>query len=151
VRKALIALLTLSASLSVPAGAADLPTHKSAAPAVERSGIWGAIAYSIEDRKQGFFWGADEPGEAKETAVKYCQDAGGRACRIVTLFRNHRHWDDDDRSGFPYFHCAALASDGATPAWGAGAAETRALAEESALRICRRNGGGCEIREWVCT
>jgi hypothetical protein len=150
-RKYLVALLALLTSLGVPAGAADLPTHKTINREIARNGIWGAIAYSIGDRKHGFFWGADKPEEANGAAVKYCQDAGGEACRVVTLFRNHRHWDDDDRSGFPYFQCAALASDAATRAWAAAAAETHALAEENALRSCRKGGGGCETVEWVCT
>ena len=149
-RKYFVAMLTLTASFGVPAGATDLSTHKTINREIARNGIWGAIAYSIGDRKHGLFWGADKPEEAEGAAVKYCQDSGGQACRVVTLFRNHRHWDDDDRSGFPYFHCAALSNDASTSAWGAAAAETRALAEQSALRACRKSGG-CEIVEWVCT
>src|SRR5437660_1394846 len=80
-----------------------------AEPQQEEKGIWAAIAYSQADSKYGFFWGADKRQEAKDIAQKYCENAGGKACNVVTVFRNHRHWDDDDETGFPYKHCGALA------------------------------------------
>ncbi|RXT37495.1 hypothetical protein B5V01_28385, partial [Mesorhizobium erdmanii] len=75
----------------------------------EEKGIWAAIAYSQSDSKYGFFWGADKRQEAKDIAQKYCESAGGKACNVVSVFRNHRHWTDDDETGFPYKHCGALA------------------------------------------
>ncbi|WP_437380210.1 OmpA family protein [Inquilinus limosus] len=135
-----------------------LPTRP--APAAGQSpgmrGIWGAIAYSVPDEKRGFFWGADKPEEAQEIALRHCVHRGGQDCKVVSLFRNHRHWDDDDKTGFPYEHCAALAV-GKPPAanrpaaWGAASAETRRQAEEKATAICGGDANECEIPEWVCT
>ncbi|HTE82299.1 MAG TPA: DUF4189 domain-containing protein, partial [Reyranella sp.] len=114
------------ACLAFPAGAADpgsvqtlpAPTNGQAAgQAPEMKGIWGAIAYSVPDQKRGFFWGADKPDEAQEIALRHCVHRGGKDCKVVSLFRNHRHWTDDDKSGFPYEHCAAL-SVGKPPAAG---------------------------------
>lgn len=140
-------------------GAADLPPPRSApepAPsAQEERGIWAAIAYSSSDEKHGFFWGADKRQEARELALKHCQRAGGDNCVVVSVFRNHRHWDDDDRTGFPYHHCGALAvakeKNERMTAWSAKAAPTRRQAEDQALQACRRTGAQCEVREWVCT
>lgn len=138
-------------------GAADLPPPRSVpAPlAQEERGIWAAIAYSSRDEKHGFFWGADKRQEASDLALEHCRRAGGDNCVVVSVFRNHRHWDDDDRTGFPYHHCGALAvarekDDRMTP-WSAKAAPTRRRAEDEALQACERAGAPCEIREWVCT
>ena len=76
---------------------------------LDESGIWGAIAYSETDGKYGFFWGADTRNEADSIAQKYCENNKGTDCAVVTTFRNHRHWNDDDGTGYPYKHCAALA------------------------------------------
>jgi hypothetical protein len=138
--------------------AADLPTkslEQTAPLSQEERGIWAAIAYSNVDAKHGFFWGADKRHEATEIALAHCQRAGGRACTVVTVFRNHRHWDDVDRSGFPYHRCGALAVgeetvDHTTP-WGAQSASTRREAEDLALQTCGLSGKLCKVREWVCT
>ncbi|TPN44065.1 MULTISPECIES: DUF4189 domain-containing protein [unclassified Mesorhizobium] len=124
-------------------------------PQQEEKGIWAAIAYSQADSKYGFFWGADKRQEAKDIAQKYCENAGGKACNVVTVFRNHRHWNDDDKTGFPYKHCGALAladkvENRFTP-WGVNSAETRREAEDLALQACEATGERCKIREWVCT
>lgn len=139
-------------------GAADLQTRSAkepAPPATKESGIWAAIAYSSADEKHGFFWGADKRQEAADLALEHCRRAGGNGCVVVSVFRNHRHWDDDDRTGFPYHHCGALAvakekDDGITP-WSAKAAPTRQQAEGQALQACERAGARCKVREWVCT
>lgn len=137
---------------------ADLPEgppEPPAPPPQEEKGIWAAIAYSGADTKYGFFWGADKRREASDIALKHCENAGGQDCTVVAVFRNHRHWDDDDDTGFPYKHCGALAvaekaTDRLTP-WGAKSAETRREAEDLALQACETAGGKCKIREWVCT
>lgn len=125
------------------------------APPVVQSGIWGAIAFSPVDGKHGFFWGADKRDEAEETAIKHCRDAGGKVCDLVTVFRNHRHWTDDDGSGFPYNHCAALAVTNASgnggTHWAAAAAGSRKEAEDQALSQCRIRAEQCKVRESVCT
>lgn len=136
-------------------GAADLATKSPREPARKEAGIWAAIAYSSTDEKHGFFWGADKRQEAMDIALKHCERAGGGDCVVVSVFRNHRHWDDDDRTGFPYHHCGALAvakdkSDRISP-WSAKAAPTRQQAEDQALQACERAGAQCKVREWVCT
>jgi len=133
-----------------PAVAADLPVSRPAPPS-EMSGIWGAIAYSPDSARQGFTWGAATADEARHEAIRHCENAGGKTCQVVALFRNHRHWDDDDHTGFPYAHCGALTRDTSNGSWGAASAETRAGAEDKALQICNRAGGGCGVVEWVCT
>lgn len=132
--------------------AADLPAPP---PAEEERGIWAAIAYSNPDGKHGFFWGADKRQEAMDIALKHCQNAGGDGCTVVSVFRNHRHWNDDDNTGFPYNHCGALAvgekTSGQFASWGAETAQTRRQAEDLTLQTCERTGQKCKIREWVCT
>ncbi len=132
--------------------AADLPAP---VPVEEERGIWAAIAYSSPDEKHGFFWGADKRQEAMDIALKHCQNAGGDGCAVVSVFRNHRHWNDDDNTGFPYNHCGALAvgekAEGRLTSWGAETAQTRRKAEDLTLQACERNGQKCKIREWVCT
>jgi hypothetical protein len=49
----------------------------------------------------GFFWGADKRQEAMDIALEHCENAEGKGCIVVEVFRNHRHWDDDDNTGFP--------------------------------------------------
>jgi len=137
-------------------GAADLSTEPGVpVPPQEERGIWAAIAYSTPDEKHGFFWGADERQEAMDIALKHCERDGGSKCVVVTVFRNHRHWDDDDNTGFPYDHCGALAigkqeSNRVTP-WSANSAATRQEAEDLALKACEQAGSQCKVRQWVCT
>ena len=130
---------------------ADVPEP----PAQEEKGIWAAIAYSSPDGKHGFFWGADKRQEAMDIALKHCQNAGGDGCAVVSVFRNHRHWNDDDNTGFPYKHCGALAvgekAEGRLTSWGSETAQTRREAEDLTLQACERSGQKCKIREWVCT
>ncbi|MCA0016221.1 DUF4189 domain-containing protein [Mesorhizobium sp. B292B1B] len=150
-----LAVLCMALLWSGQVVSADLVAPPEPEPKEEK-GIWGAIAYSSVDTKHGFFWGADKRQEAKDAAMKYCENAGGKGCTVVTVFRNHRHWTDDDETGFPYKHCGALAvakekqSDRLTP-WGANSAETRRDAEDLALHACEAAGTECKIREWVCT
>lgn len=157
-------LLAACAGLGLLAGAAHTApaeTTLSSGPAAaaqtpEMKGIWGAIAYSVPDQKQGFFWGADKLEEAQDRAYRHCVHRGGQDCRVVVLFRNHRHWRDDDGSGFPYEHCAALAVGdparaGQPAPWGAASAETRRQAEDKATAACGGDAKACAIQEWVCT
>ncbi|WP_245419934.1 DUF4189 domain-containing protein [Phyllobacterium salinisoli] len=124
-------------------------------PAGEEKGIWGAIAFSPVDGQHGFFWGADKRQEAEDAALKHCENAKGQACSVVKVFRNHRHWDDDDGTGFPYEHCAALSvgknAHAQTPFWGAASAMTRREAVQQAMTLCGGEDNECKIREWVCT
>ena len=79
--------------------AADLfTTEQPPAPPPEERGIWAAIAYSAPDEKYGFFWGADKRQEAMDIALKHCERDKGKSCVVVSVFRNHRHWDDDEIS-----------------------------------------------------
>ncbi|BCH35345.1 hypothetical protein MesoLjLc_72750 [Mesorhizobium sp. L-8-10] len=138
-----------SADLAVGISEAPVP------PPQEERGIWAAIAYSDIDEKHGFFWGADKRQEAMDIAFEHCENAGGEACKVVEVFRNHRHWDDDDDTGFPYNHCGALAIgkeklDRMSP-WGVKSAPTRREAEDLAVQACETSGMECKVREWVCT
>lgn len=134
--------------------AADLIVPEVPVPDVEERGIWAAIAYSEADGVHGFFWGADKRQEASDIALEHCENDGGKDCVVVEVFRNHRHWDDDDHTGFPYNHCGALAvakEKKTTRVWGAKSAVTRDEAVDAAMRICEADGAKCKIREWVCT
>jgi hypothetical protein len=134
----------------LPAPAADVPV-----PPQEERGIWAAIAYSEDDEKHGFFWGADKRQEAMDIALEHCENAEGKGCVVVEVFRNHRHWDDDDNTGFPYHHCGTLAigkeKGGRITPWSAKSAPTRRESEDLALAACELSGTQCEVREWVCT
>jgi hypothetical protein len=139
-------------------GAADLPAPDvdvPVPPSQEERGIWAAIAYSEVDEKHGFFWGADKRQEAMDIALEHCENAEGKGCIVVEVFRNHRHWDDDDNTGFPYYHCGALVigkeKGGRITPWSAKSAPTRREAEDLALAACEQSGMQCKVREWVCT
>jgi hypothetical protein len=139
-------------------GAADLPAPDAdvpVPPSQEERGIWAAIAYSEADEKHGFFWGADKRQEAMDIALEHCKNAEGKGCIVVEVFRNHRHWDDDDNTGFPYHHCGALAigkeKGGRIMPWSAKSAPTRREAADLALAACEQSGTQCKVREWVCT
>ncbi|TGQ64170.1 DUF4189 domain-containing protein [Mesorhizobium sp. M00.F.Ca.ET.186.01.1.1] len=155
-RSRALAVLCMALLWSGQVVSADLPgPDEPPVPPQEERGIWAAIAYSSPDVKHGFFWGADKRQEAADIALKHCENAGGKACAVVSVFRNHRHWTDDDETGFPYKHCGALAvgekqAERLTP-WGVDSAETRKDAEDLALQACQAAGGKCKIREWVCT
>ncbi|WP_085026765.1 DUF4189 domain-containing protein [Ensifer aridi] len=147
--------ILIAALVGISSGnAADLATQQPE-PMHEEKGIWGAIAFSPVDGRHGFFWGADKRTEAEDAALKHCENAEGAACKVVEVFRNHRHRDDDDGTGFPYEHCAALSVNGASragsPFWGTASATTRREAEREALSLCGGQENQCEIREWVCT
>ncbi|OEC96284.1 DUF4189 domain-containing protein [Rhizobium sp. YK2] len=154
--KSAIAAMGMLLVSAVHPWAADLfTTEQPPAPPPEERGIWAAIAYSAPDEKYGFFWGADKRQEAMDIALKHCERDKGKSCVVVSVFRNHRHWDDDDKTGFPYNHCGALAigKEGGkrvTP-WSANSAPTRREAEDLALKACERSGSRCSVREWVCT
>ncbi|QVQ36592.1 DUF4189 domain-containing protein [Pseudochrobactrum algeriensis] len=151
----LIALGTTTAAFAADIIQAyqDVPVPPSVS--LDERGIWGAIAYSESDGKYGFFWGADKRNEADSIAQKHCENNKGTDCSVVTTFRNHRHWNDDDNSGFPYKHCAALALGAEKNApfslWGAASAETRKDAEVEAIQQCESKGASCKIKEWACT
>lgn len=149
---------TLASSADLPGTYPQIPQPsppQQATSAGEQSGIWGAIAFSDTDGEHGFFWGADRRNEAETNALRHCERAGGDSCAVVTTFRNHRHWDDDDGSGFPYHACAALAVSETEVAgmsvWGATSAPTRKEAELVSIQACEVSGPQCKIREWVCT
>lgn len=153
-----IAAVVLAAGLlsSSPVGAADVIEKdgppEPAAIDLAGKGIWGAIAFSEISGKRGFFWGAATRGEADHTAWEYCENAGGIACSVVVTFRNHRNRNDRDDSGFPYEHCAALATlkEGAKQSkWGAASGTTKSIATTRALLQCA--DARCKIAEWVCT
>lgn len=152
-----IGAICLMLVLTTPSGAADIAATAEVPvpPPQEERGIWAAIAYSEPDEKHGFFWGADKRQEAMDIALEHCRNADGKECVVVEVFRNHRHWDDDDNTGFPYNHCGALAvgkeATSQHKPWAAKSAATRQQAEEHAIAACEVGGTKCEIREAVCT
>jgi hypothetical protein len=152
----LCACFTIALSMNEQARTADLtvPEPDVPVPSVPQRGIWGAIAVAPAQGKHGFFWGADKREEAEEAALKYCENVAKSRCQLAIVFRNHRHWTDDDQSGFPYEHCAALVveqdKDGPFSRWGAASAETRKDAEKLASEKCA-DDNACKVREWVCT
>lgn len=151
-----IAFVATLFALSGPTMAADLLTSERMQASAEERGIWAAIAYSEYDSKHGFFWGADKRQEASDIALKHCRNAGGEDCKVVEVFRNHRHRDDNDDTGFPYNHCGVLAiGDGRHESkiapWASRSAPTRREATDEALRACESGGDRCKVREWVCT
>lgn len=117
-------------------------------------GIWGAIAFAEQSAKYGIFWGADERGEAEDIALKHCEKQAQSSCKLVLTYRNHRHWNDNDGSGFPYNYCAALAvkfSDhGKVAAWGVASSKSRKGAEQEAVEKCGADGT-CKVLESGCT
>jgi hypothetical protein len=117
----------------------------------EMEGIWAAIAYSPEEAEYGFFWGADTLDQARETALDHCETPGEASCEIVAEFRNYRHFEEDDETGFPYENCGALAFAGPGEAWAASTATSRESAVDEALLACEADGADCRILEWVCT
>lgn len=123
-------------------------------PPVEQVGIWGAIAFSESDGKHGIFWGADKREEAEEIAFRHCEKRSNSGCELVMTYRNHRHWDDDDGTGFPYNYCAALAvemtANKQVKAWGVASARGRKAAEDEAIRSCGP-ANQCKIVEAGCT
>lgn len=141
------------ASLAILGSGVGAQAQTLPAPAAspEMAGIWGAMAYSPAEAEHGFFWGADTLAEAREEALEHCASMGGRACEIVTEFRNYRHYEEDDETGFPYEPCGALATAGAGEAWGAASASTAASAREQAMLACKDPGADCRVVEWVCT
>lgn len=111
-------------------------------------GIWGAIAYSSTDKKYGIFWGGDTRQEAGDIAMKHCANAEGASCRLVEVYRNHRHKTDDDGAG-PYNYCAVLAVDSDSDRWGSATARSIKAASDDALAKC--NASSCEIVQRGCT
>ncbi|MBZ3695500.1 MULTISPECIES: DUF4189 domain-containing protein [Phyllobacterium] len=149
-------LLVASILCSWPAIAADIMQKdgppEPAAIDLAGKGIWGAIAFSDVNGKRGIFWGAATRSEADLTALNYCQSAGGIACSVVITFRNHQYRNDRDDSGFPYEHCAALATlkeYAKQSKWGAVSGATKMIAQTGALQKC--GDARCTIAEWVCT
>jgi hypothetical protein len=138
------------------AGAADIDPQNVTIPEppVEQVGIWGAIAFSPSDGEHGIFWGADKREEAEEIALRHCAKRSKSTCELVVTYRNHRNWDDDDGSGFPYNHCAALAVEMTATkqvkAWGAASARGRKAAEDEAIQNCGP-ASQCRIVEAGCT
>lgn len=154
--KSMVVVSLLGVGLTGWALAADpVPEAPAVVEPLPEEGIWGAIAYSTPDSRYGFFWGADRRDEAAQEALQHCENDGGEACSVISEFRNHRHWDDDDQTGFPYWPCAALAvgDEGADTVryWGTGSAMRRKDAEEIALQQCGGEANQCKIQEWVCT
>jgi len=138
----------------LPGVPSDTPMPPESAMTAQQKGIWAAIAFSERDGKHGFFWGADTRSEAEKIAVQHCERVGGGSCKVAIVFRNHRHWNDNDGTGFPYDHCAALAvsnQSGSNFFSVAKSATNRKEAEELTLTACEKLSSQCSIREWICT
>lgn len=96
---------------------------------------FGAIAYSNTSGGYGYSYGYSSRGAAEQRALGECRSRGGRNCQVVMWFANQ---------------CAALAT-GNSYGWGVGMATTRQQASNIAMRYCRQNDRGCQVRETVCS
>lgn len=145
--------------LSILAGAAyaaDLPSRKAEPPAPILADIFGAIALSGDNEVDAFDWGAPTPREAGERALRICQDAGGRDCRILVRMENrssfwrarHSEAQSDPRQ---IHSCGAVAvgKDGRHAA--ARSRERWDEAETIALNQCGGAANQCTIKRRVCT
>jgi hypothetical protein len=152
----IVPVVAILLAMQGSAAAADIDAQGVAVPAppAEQVGIWGAIAFSPSDGEHGIFWGADKREEAEEIALRHCAKRSRSLCELVVTYRNHRKRDDDDGTGFPYNHCAALAvemtASKQVKAWGAASARGRRAAEDEAIQNCGP-ASQCRIVEAGCT
>jgi len=96
---------------------------------------FGAIAFSQNTGVNGFSADYGSRAGAENRALSECYSRGGSNCIVGIWFANA---------------CGALAV-GAGNGWGANWGNSRAIAENNALRVCRSNTGGCRVVRWVCT
>jgi hypothetical protein len=84
----------------------------------------------------GYSWGKSSAGEAQQTAMVNCR-ANGNDCKIVADFSNA---------------CAAVAAVEAKNRFTVGQGNSRADAQNNALKNCGSQiGGKCEIEVWTCS
>jgi serine/threonine-protein kinase len=110
-----------------------LPLWSAPTPAIAWD-KYGAIAYSQSDRRWGYSYNWDSRYEAEQRALQECS-AKGRACKVVTWFKNN---------------CGALAN-GSNGAYGYAWGPNKEAAIRKATRYCRQQGGThCTWRCWAC-
>ena len=84
------------------------------------TGKWGALAIDVDDSDPSYgVGGGDSEAKASDNAMRFCQRAGGKGCKIMVT----------------YNQCAAYAASRTTSASGKGA--TQKAAEAQALEACK--------------
>ena len=97
---------------------------------------FGAIAFGASSDAYGYSWGKSSSGEAQQTAMVNCR-ANGNDCKIVANFSNA---------------CAAVAAVEAKNRFAVGQGNSRADAQNSAMKSCGSQiGGKCQIEVWTCS
>jgi hypothetical protein len=120
-----LGLLKGQQALAVPAATPSgrIPQLQKPAPA---SGDWGAIAIDLGESDPSYgIGGGDSETKAVNNAMRFCRQAGGKACKIVVTFNE----------------CAAYAAARQNGASGKGA--SKKAAEAQALAAC--NNSRCRI------
>ena len=105
------------------AGCLTVALYLSGSPAW--ADAWGALALDMEKAERAPFYGVgggESEAEATANAMKFCQDAGGKACKMLTTYQQ----------------CGALAVSGTGDA-GWGKAPTKATAEAQAIAGCQND------------
>jgi hypothetical protein len=95
---------------------------------------WGAIAYSVKDKGNGWSYGWQDLDKAKKTALDNCVK-NGSACKVWIWYNRQ---------------CGSIAADGEKVGWGV--ADAKQTADQRALAECA-NGGGkkCVVQVSQCS
>jgi hypothetical protein len=94
-------------------------------PTLVQAAGWGALALDTEKAERSPYYGVgggDTEQEAIDNAMKFCQEAGGKACKSLVT----------------YEQCGALAVSGTGDA-GWGKAPTKIQAEAQAIAGCQND------------
>jgi hypothetical protein len=93
---------------------------------------FGSIVYSVEARQYG--WANNHPTReaAEQAALAACRKSAAD-CRVVVWFRNS---------------CGALAT--ALESHGAETADSKAVAEDKALKLCAKRSRRCKVTRSFC-
>jgi hypothetical protein len=108
--------------------ARQMTSNKPAPAPAAQDGSWGAIAIDAEKYEADPAWGVgggDTDREAVQNAMKFCREAGGKACKLMVT----------------YNQCGAYAASPVSGGWGK--AGTKKTAEAQAMAAC--NNDRCKI------
>jgi len=105
-----------------------------AMPTLAQAAGWGALALDTEKAERSPYYGVgggDTEKEAVDNAMRFCQEAGGKACKSLVS----------------YEQCGALAVSGTGDA-GWGKAPTKIQAEAQAIAGCQNDN--CRVVSSDC-